>query len=323
LRRASLLIVALALGSTASAHPLGPSFLELHEQAPGSVVMRWRTPIAALPGHALTPNLPEGCEVRGGPRTSADPVARETRWELACPAGLGGRRITVRGIEPGRGVVLLRVRLADGRSFQRVLAPDVPVFAVPAHAGTFATALDYARLGVEHMLTGADHLAFVLGLVMLVPRPRQLLGVVTAFTAGHSVTLSLAALRVVRFPPAPIEALIAATILLLAIELARGTTAERSWLRRRPWTASFACGLLHGLGFAGALAELGLPASDIPLALGAFNLGIEVGQLAFIGGVLLVRPAVRRLPAPVAAVPPYALGSLAAYWLFTRLGAMG
>jgi hydrogenase/urease accessory protein HupE len=179
-------------------------------------------------------------------------------------------------------------------------------------------------MGIGHLLTGWDHLAFVLGLVLLVGDWRRLLGTVTSFTLGHSLTLSLAALGFVRLPAGPIEAAIALSILILAVELAHRD--RPSLLGRRPWLMAASFGLLHGLGFAGALAQVGLPVREIPLALLSFNVGIELGQIAFILAVLglsfALSPLLRRLPAWTTAVPTYCIGSLAAFWLFQRLAAL-
>jgi hydrogenase/urease accessory protein HupE len=206
---------------------------------------------------------------------------------------------------------------------QAVLHAGAPSLVIPERASRLAVVRDYLRLGALHIATGFDHLLFVFGLVLLARGVRRLVWTVTAFTAGHSVTLSLAALGVVRFPTAPIELAIAATILVLALELARPAQEGRaSWLRRRPWLAAFAFGLLHGFGFAGALAEIGLPQQEIPLALFAFNAGIEVGQLAFVALVLglgrVFAPLLARAPAAIARAPVTAMGALAFYWCLDR-----
>jgi hydrogenase/urease accessory protein HupE len=174
-----------------------------------------------------------------------------------------------------------------------------------------------SRLGIRHILGGPDHLLFVLGLVLLVRGRRALAATVTAFTAGHSVTLSLAMLGVVHVPPAPVEALIAASIFVVAVELRRdGATG------RRPWWMAGTFGLLHGLGFAGALAQVGLPDTDIPLALAAFNVGIEIGQLLFVAAVLSIGLLLRGRLARWRAVPAYGIGTLAAFWVFERVAAL-
>jgi hydrogenase/urease accessory protein HupE len=182
--------------------------------------------------------------------------------------------------------------------------------------GAAAVLSSYVRLGVLHISTGPDHLLFVLGLVLLVVGRRRLLWTITAFTVGHSVTLSLASLGLVHIPPAPIEVAIALTLLWVAIELARDR-AQPTWSRRFPWALAFVFGLLHGLGFAGALAQVGLPDSEIPLALFGFNVGIEIGQLIFVGAILLVRPLTR--DPRLSPVPACAIGTLASFFMLDRL----
>jgi len=175
-------------------------------------------------------------------------------------------------------------------------------------------------------LTGFDHLLFVLGLILRLRGWRRLVGTITAFTVGHSVTLALATLGVIHVPTRAVEVLIAITIFAVAVELARDRSQWPSWIRRAPWVAAFAFGLLHGLGFAGALAEVGLPPHEIPIALFSFNVGIELGQLAFVAIVLGARRLLVAMPVrwPVAAaqIPAYVIGSLAAYWAVERAWVM-
>jgi hypothetical protein len=250
------------------------------------------------------------------PEVRVDAVSVTTTWNADCgEAGLVGSVIGVRGAEANAAGTLLRVHLADGRSLQTILRAGQATYTVPERAARGSIMQQYAGLGVQHILGGFDHLLFVFGLLLLVPAPRALAKTVTAFTAGHSVTLSLAALGYTAFPSRPIEVLIALTVFWLAVELAQPPSRENSkfeilnskqirnsdgptLLRRRPWAMAAVFGLLHGLGFAGALAEIGLPAGEIPAALLAFNAGIESGQLLFIGGVLALSSLARRLPAP-------------------------
>jgi len=250
-----------------------------------------------------------------------------TSWTVDCGrAGLPGGTVAVSGLAEAGSDALLRASLADGRSFRAVLRPDAPSFVVPPAQSPVGVAAGYLGLGIEHLLTGWDHLAFVLGLVLLVAGWRGLLWTITAFTGGHSVTLALATLGLVRLPPAPIEAAIALSILLLAVELASRDRDRPGLFGRRPWLMAACFGLLHGLGFAGALAEVGLPAREIPLALLAFNVGIELGQIAVVLAVcglgLALGPLLRRLPVWSAAAPAYALGTVAAFWLFERLASL-
>jgi hydrogenase/urease accessory protein HupE len=247
-----------------------------------------------------------------------------TRWRVDCGAeGLVGKRIGVDGLAFAKTDALVRLELADGRALDTVLRAREPELVVPAREAHLWLASRYVTLGVEHILTGYDHLLFVFGLLLLAAGTRQLIATITAFTLGHSVTLTLAVLDVARVPAAPVEVLIAFSIFVLAVELARGDRAETSTLmQRRPWLMALAFGFLHGLGFAGTLRAAGLPAQAIPLALFGFNVGIELGQLAFVLAVLaltaLARPATRRLPAWTTAVPVYAMGSLAACWVIER-----
>src|SRR4029453_11844785 len=171
------------------------------------------------------------------------------------------------GLRERRTDALVRIALADGRLIQMVLRGDQSGLTVPARVSRRDVVRDYLRLGFEHILTGLDHLLFVLGLVLLVHGRRRLLWTITAFTLGHSVTLSLAVLGFVHIPPRPVEALIAGSIFVVAVELTREAQGRTSRMGRRPWAMACAVGLLHGLGFAGAMAQVGLPAHDIPLAL--------------------------------------------------------
>jgi hydrogenase/urease accessory protein HupE len=273
----------------------------------------------------LHPVLPVRCVEHSAPRVGESSGPRLTwRWRVDCGAhGLVGERVGIDGLRERRTDALLRIRLADGRLIQAVLRGDQSALTVPVRMGRLDITRDYLGLGFEHIVTGLDHLLFVLGLVLLVRGRRRLLWTITAFTVGHSVTLSLAVLGIVRIPTAPVEVLIAITIFVVAGELTREHPAREGWMRRAPWAMAFAFGLLHGLGFAGALAQVGLPAAEIPLALFAFNVGIELGQLLFVGVVLAARATLGALPVrwpPASArIPAYAIGSLAAFWVIDRV----
>ena len=324
LRRAALGALLLLGAGPAAAHPLAPSLLDLREKAPGRIAVLWRRPQLLPIGAHPEPVLPSSCRPVAPPVELPDEDALVTRWTIDCGrAGLIGERIAVSGLAETGSDVLLRVVLADGRSLRAVLRADAPSFVLPAEQSPAGVAAGYLSLGIEHLLTGPDHLAFVLGLVLLVKGRGQLLGTITAFTLGHSVTLSLAALGFVRLPPAPIDAAIALSILVLATELAREHPTS---LGRRPWLMAAGFGLLHGLGFAGALAQVGLPVHEIPLALFSFNVGIELGQIGFILAVLAFSlafaPVLRRLPRWSVAVPAYVIGTLAAFWMFERLAGL-
>jgi hypothetical protein len=317
-------LVALAcafLPAVAIAHALSPSLLSLRESEGGAIEVTWKTPLMRLPGVDLRPVLPAECTVVAPAELSEESDSVTARWQVACPStGLVGRVLGVEGLGAARTDALLHVELSDGRVIDTVLRAREPTFTVPDREHAGAVALRYVELGVEHIASGYDHLLFVLGLLLLVHGARALLATITAFTLGHSVTLSLAALGLARVPSAPVEVLIAFSIFLLAVELARPDAGSRLW--RRPWQIAVAFGFLHGLGFAGALREAGLPQGAIPLALLCFNVGIELGQLAFVATVLAIRHTLRALALPTPAwgrtLTVYAIGSLAAYWMIER-----
>ena len=324
---ACVLLVLLVGPRAAPAHPLAPALLEIEERSPGELRVRWKTSRFRAPGAALEVRLPTRCRELEAAVFRADRSSRSEAWTVACgPEPLTGELFAVLGLERARVDVLLRASFLDGRRAQALLRAGAAQWRVPERAQPRAVAAGYLRIGAEHIASGADHLLFVLGLVLLAGWTRTLLWTVTAFTAGHSVTLALAVLGLVRVPPAPVELLIALSVLVLAVELAHGDGEERL-LRRRPPLLAGAFGLLHGLGFAGALAEVGLPAEELPLALLAFNLGIEAGQLAFVALLLAARVALRPLPRrwrerpALRTVPLYAMGTLAAYWCLERAAA--
>lgn len=275
-----------------------------------------------LPIH---PSLPADAISLEPPRVERLPGAEVRHWVIRTgPRGLDGWQVTIHGLPATMVDVLVRIALRDGRVVSRMLRPDAPSF---TYSGDLAgpPASGYFLLGVEHILLGWDHLLFVLCLLLLVPGWGPVLRTVTAFTLAHSVTLGLATLGWVRVPQAPVEAVIALSIVLLAAEIARGPAGRMDWSGRRAWGVAFGFGLLHGFGFAGALSEVGLPAREIPAALLLFNLGVEAGQVLFVAGVLLLRHAARGLsrdiPGWLRPVPAYAMGSVSSGWLISRLWA--
>ena len=322
---AFLLLLAVALCCNAPAtlgHPLAPSLLELREEGGGRLAVRWKTPATRPLGSQVEPVLPSQCRTVSQPTTQLIDGSLTQEFRADCgTAGLTGAQLAVDGLAESNTQALVRITHADGRVVRGLLDGSHPSFTVPAAEDRRHTAFAYFCLGVEHLMTGLDHLLFVLGLTLLV-RGRKLLATVTAFTAGHSITLSLAVLGVVRVPAAPIELAIAFTIFLLAVELTRDPTAPPTWMRRSPWLMAASFGLLHGFGFAGALSAAGLPANEVPLALFSFNIGIEVGQLAFIAVILasahIAGALIGRLPSWSVRIPAYTIGSLAVFWCFER-----
>ncbi|MEZ4331201.1 MAG: HupE/UreJ family protein [Myxococcota bacterium] len=311
------------LAPTASAHPLAPALLELHEHAGGRVEVVWKRSALRVPGSNLEPILPPECPVVVPMRVEDQGAAVLARWEIDCgEEGLVGRTLRIADLGPAKIDTLVRIELADGRQLQRVLRRGEPAMEVPARQTRAGVFHEYLRFGFDHILTGADHLLFVFGLFLLCSGFAPLAKTVTAFTAGHSITLSVAALGYAKLPSGPIEVLIAASVLALAVDLARDQTTP-TWMHRFPWPMALLFGLLHGLGFAGALREVGLPQGEIPMALFSFNVGIEIGQLAFVALLIVASALVARVPVTLPRrLAVYAMGSLAAFWMIQRSAAL-
>ncbi len=279
-------ILLLATTSQVFAHALAPSLLELREESAGRYAVLWKTPRMQRPGADLRPILPAHCKEIAQPSSLRGQADLQIRWRVDCAAqGLVGAKISVSGLETTRTAALLRIHFADGRSQRSLLLADAPEHVVTAKQSTTAVAFGNLRFGFSHILFGPDHLLFVLGLMFLIHGRRRLTLAVTAFTAGHSLTLALASLDLLSLPLRLVELGIAISLIVVAMELSRPSEAEESLLRRRPWSVSFAFGLLHGLGFASALREAGLPSDEITVALLCFNVGIALGQFLFIAGI--------------------------------------
>lgn len=323
-------LLALPLVAPALAHEARPAYLELNETAPGQFSVLWRTPVLAGMRLPVALKLPDRVKNQKEPVVSelADSLV-ERRWIDVGPKGLAGERITFAGLQLTITDVLVRMQMHDGIVSTTLVRPSRPWIEIAAAPGMLALAGAYVLHGIEHILFGFDHLLFVLALILIVRDRRVLLWTITAFTVAHSITLSLATLGVVHIPGPPVEAMIALSIMLLACELVRLRSGQISLTSRWPWIVAFSFGLLHGFGFASALTDIGLPHGDIPLALLSFNVGVEIGQLIFIGVVLGAMSCIRRLGVPPrirhAAVPvtSYAIGTTSAFWFIERLAGFG
>jgi len=309
----------------AEAHEVRPGYLALRQVDEERFDVLWKVPARGELRLSLRARLPERCEtLTPVSRVVADGASTE-RWSVACRGGISGRTIAVDGLSGTLTDVLVRIEHADGTTQVTRLSPTEPSFVVAAAAARSRVAATYLGLGIEHILSGVDHLLFVLALMILVEGRRRLLWTITSFTVAHSLTLVAATLGFVRVPPAPVEAVIALSIVFVASEIVHGHQGRPGLTGRRPWLVALTFGLLHGLGFAGALHRIGLPGHDIPLALLCFNVGVELGQLLFVGACLTLAAAASRLPlrAPTWGwrVPAYGIGALAAYWTIARVAA--
>ena len=308
----------------ANADEIRPALLDIKEQNTGLFAVTWKVPTRGVRTLAITPRLPASLELVGSPTVQDVPGARIERSTYKNTGdSLTGQTIVIDGLSALQTDVLLLVQLQGGTQHSAILRPSSPEFTIPLEASKLEVAADYWRLGTIHILEGVDHLLFVLALMLIVTGFGQLLKAVTAFTVAHSITLVLATLGVVHMPAAPTEAIIALSILFLASEIVHKHNGQIGLTERYPWVIAFLFGLFHGLGFAGALSEIGVPQHEVPLALFMFNVGVETGQLIFIAAVLSVMALFRRLPlrAPEGAwrVAPYAIGGLAAFWTIQRV----
>jgi len=325
----AMFLLLLLLPKEAEAHRFAPSLLKFVQTSDATYNVVWKTPTEATSNIPLRPIWPVGCVV-----DAEKPVVREgtgtvSSWTLICSdlgeTGLVGQVLGVNGLAENQSSAMIMLDLNDGRSYQSVVNAEATEFLITAQPGQSKVMTEYSVLGAEHIWEGPDHLMFVFGLLLLVGGGVRLLWTITAFTVGHSVTLALVTLGFLTYPVSLIELAIAVSIFVLALELTRKENAEESLFKRYPWWLAGGFGLLHGMGFAGALAEIGLPQGNVPLALLFFNVGIEIGQIAFVVLVLVLwwivkRPVIserltldKLLPAPV-----YLLGGLSAMWCIER-----
>jgi hydrogenase/urease accessory protein HupE len=321
-----LIALVLLPASALFAHDVRPAYLQIDEIEPGRYQFLWRTPVLSGMPLPVVLQLPDGFRHLTAPTRQEFPDSLVERGIIdGAGEGLPGKRIEFPGLQATITEVLARVQLLDGTQSTTLVRPSQPWIDISLRQGSLVVAGAFLAHGVEHILFGFDHLLFVLALVLIVGNTRMLLLTVTAFTVAHSITLSLATLQLVHVPRPPVEACIALSILLVASEIVRTRRGEPSLTASRPWAVAFFFGLLHGLGFASALIDIGLPQSDIPLALLTFNVGVELGQLAFIGGVLGVMRVATQLTMPAGieirlrGATGYLIGIAAGFWFVERL----
>lgn len=322
-----LLAALLTAASGAGAHEVRPAYLDLRETADGEYAALWKTPMAGELRLSLTPEFSGEIGMLTPVATRTPPGAAIAEWTFSAPQ-LRGQRLRIRGLESTLTDALVRIHFRDGSNWTQRLTAQNPEAEIPLRPSALGVAGVYGWLGIEHILMGVDHLLFVLALLFLVQGRWRLLQTITAFTLAHSLTLALATFGAISLPPPPVEALIALSIAFVAAEILRASpasSAPASLAARAPWLVAFVFGLLHGLGFAGALGEIGLPQAHIPLALLFFNLGVEAGQLLFVAAALAAGRLLRQLPTTlppwVLRFPPYAIGIVAMFWVFQRVAA--
>lgn len=325
------LLLDAAISGQAQAHDLRPAYLAITESAPEIYAVTWKAPALGERRLAIYPRLPKSAVETTQREGAFLSDAYVERWSVRAPTGFASETITIDGLPESRTDVLVRIERLNGDTSTARLTPASPSFEVPASMGLRQVAAAYLRLGVEHILSGIDHLLFVLALLMLVRGWKRIGLTVTAFTLAHSITLAAATLGFINVPGPPVEAAIALSIALVAVEIVNSADGRESLTARLPGLVAFAFGLLHGLGFAGALSEVGLPDHAIPVALLFFNIGVELGQLLFIAGVIILFAILRRVSPALArprearsrALPQlvgaYCIGGVASFWLIERV----
>jgi hydrogenase/urease accessory protein HupE len=313
-------LLLLLLASAAHAHEVRPAYLEIIEQPDGVYALTWKQPSLAEARIAIDPQLPATCSPLGERHVEVAAGAFVARWQMRCPGGLAGQEIRIAGLERTLTSTFVRTQLADGRSIAGVVQASDPTFRFAAARPLLPA---YFVLGIEHILGGIDHVFFVIGLILLVPALWRLIGALTAFTLAHSITLGAAALGFAGLPQNSVEVVIALSILVVAYEVVRAARGQTGLTFAVPWVVAFAFGLLHGFGFAGALAEIGLPQDAKVGALLLFNLGVETGQLMIVAVAI---PLTRWIAARASGLrrriqvgAGYSLGAAAAFWMIQRV----
>ncbi len=328
LRLGLLLLLCMGLALPAAADEFRPAYLQLRQLDATTYEVLWKLPaLDESTTLKLRPQFPAGTQTITPLRSSYAAGTAVQRWRVTVDGGLAGKAIEFPNQAASRIDVLVRVERSDGTAQVGRVLPLAPRFVVTASPGAWEVAQTYTVLGIEHILTGVDHLLFVLALLILVQGTRRLIATITAFTLAHSLTLFAATLGWLNVPGPPVEAVIALSIVFVAGEIVHARQGRPGLTQRRPWIVAFSFGLLHGLGFAGALAEVGLPPLSIPMALLFFNVGVEIGQLIFIavvlGAMAIGRRIARRLKIEAPSwwwrVPPYAIGGIASFWVVQRV----
>jgi hydrogenase/urease accessory protein HupE len=320
-----LALLAIPIADAAHADVFRPAYLELREADGERYDVLWKVPAQSEDmALALDVAFPNGTRRIGAERAVFTGNSLIRRWQIERPGGLVGATVRIAGRAARATDVIARVERRDGTSQVERLSLSTPAFEVVPPTGTGEIAWSYLVLGVEHILGGIDHLLFVFALLLVVRGGRRIFATITAFTLAHSLTLVSATLGWVDVPGPPVEAIIALSIVFVAAEVIHGVRGRPGLTARAPWTVAFTFGLLHGFGFAGALAEVGLPQTAIPIALLMFNVGVELGQLFFVAAALSIAAALGRIaetPAWFETAAAYGIGGVAMFWVFERVAA--
>jgi hydrogenase/urease accessory protein HupE len=322
MKNISLLIIAMLVTFMASAHEVRPAYFSVTQQSDSTYQVVWKIPAMGDAIPKIYPVLPETWTIIDEQSNLLPGNLRRT-YTVKVSNEIEGDKLYFDGLEKTLIDVLVSIKKSDGIQYSSMVKPSNPSYSIPVTPNQYSVIKTYLVLGIEHILFGIDHLLFVLALLLITKGFGKLVKTITAFTIAHSITLSLATLGVVGLPGAPVEAVIALSIVFLAVELIHYYNGREGLTVRHPWIVAFTFGLLHGFGFAGALSEVGLPQTDIPYALLFFNVGVELGQLAFVMVTIAFIWVLSKIkinwPLWIKKVPPYAIGSMASFWLVERI----
>ncbi len=316
----------LSFSSSAYSHALAPSLLQLEElgntkDVREGLFLYWKTS-AKNNGYPLSPKLPSNCELQNQPTFATDNQSVTLTGKVDCSSTfLVGKSIGIHNISNNITPVLVRIKRADGSTVSGLINAENPVFVVPNKSSSGDVIKEYIGLGVEHLLTGYDHVLFVIAIVLLISRVGTLIKAISCFTLGHSISLALSTFNVISLPTGIVEILIAASIVAMALEICNKT----SIFERNVWLVATVFGLLHGLGFAAVLSDFNLPRTELISALLSFNVGIEIGQLLVVAVCLILGKVVSLLKVENWKVftnssryVAYAFGSISAFWVIER-----
>ncbi len=304
------------------AHEIRPAFLQIIQTSGTTYEVFWKVPSMSDAVPPIQPVFPDAflVEILYPPKINQDAVIYS--YSLISEEVLQGKPLTINGLNKTLIDALVSVEYLSGEKATIMLQPDKDTAIIPGKTVKSEVIKTYTILGIEHIWFGIDHLLFVLALIIITHGAWKILKTITAFTLAHSITLSLAVLGVVNFPGPPVEAVIALSIVFLAVEIINGLNGKQTLTAQKPWLVAFIFGLLHGFGFAGALSDVGLPQNEIPLALAFFNIGVEIGQISFVLvvlGVLKIIAFKKDWPVSIKKIPAYAIGSIAAFWMIERV----
>ncbi len=318
-------LILLTLASLSMAHEVRPAYLDIHAIGSNTYQVFWKVPARAGTGLPIAVHWPQLCKVEGLPHTQLLDASYTERFKLQCSTPLEDQQVELQGLERLLTDSLFKYTNLDGQVQSALLTPSSTSITIKREPNAFEVFVTYLELGVKHIWLGIDHLLFVICLLLIAGTFRRVMVTITGFTIAHSITLISAALGLVTVNPAPVEAVIALSIVFVAREIAVGNRTSLAY--RFPVAVSFTFGLLHGFGFAAALGAIGLPYKDKLLALLTFNLGVEIGQVVFIAAVILILNYVARLidetwQRNLTIFADYSIGVMSCFWFLTRLAAI-